>query len=105
MNPCLFLPSHSIGGDHRNEVEDGLLVNYGLRRCGIKRDQDDRRAALWRSLPWRRATHRRLPVEVRLLAFEVLCCHAARNGEGVGEAARRMPIEDIEGIMKALSVV
>ena len=80
-------------------------MNYGLRNSGRIRKNDVRRASLRRSLPWRMATHRRLPTEFRRLLFEVLCCHAAWIAERVGEAAGLMPIEDVEGIIMALSVV
>ena len=39
------------------------------------------------------------------MVFEILGCQAVWNGDGAGEAARLMPIEVVDGVMKALSVV
>src|SRR3569623_921061 len=105
-NGCLAWILHRIWDGFREAPSDDLLVNYGLKYCERLRKSADRDAALRRTLPWRVATYRRVPAEFRRVMFEVLCCFGGCGlGEGVDEAATPVPIEDVEGVMKALSVV
>src|SRR3569623_1824996 len=99
MMTCFVWLLHSIGFERYKEEDASLLVNYGLNRAVMIRIPADRRAALRRSMPWRRATHRRLPVEYRRLLVEGWCCWAAWNGVGAGEREKLLATEDVEVIL------